>query len=450
MVDFSDISLHERLKKAADKLGYSALTPVQEAVIPEVALGKDIVVSSRTGSGKTAAFIFPMLERFMGTSVPNGGARGLILLPTRELALQTKKNFEQMASFTQIKCGLVIGGEPFKYQIASIRRNPEVIIATPGRLVEHLEKKNIDFKDLEFLVLDEADLMLDMGFAEELMTISSACREERQNLLFSATFNHKAFSRVRAQLKDPFHIKLDEPLSENADIVQQCILADDDMHKERVVAELVRLEQPSRGFVFCRTRLQAQKVSNLLRASKIRSEYIHGEISQSDRKQVLNRFRDGKIQVLVATDLAARGLDVDGVDLVINFTVAANGDDYVHRIGRTGRAGNSGLAVSLISDREWDKMSSISRYLKIRPDWRSIDGLEARYKGPKKVKNSGKAAGPKKKKLGKTAKSKVAKSKVAKSKDAKSKDARPKAKAPSSTVARKRKFGSGSGPLKKS
>lgn len=407
MLEFSKSKLHERLKKSAEKLGFQTLTPVQEAVIPVVASGKDIVVSSRTGSGKTGAFIFPMLEQFLENPKVSGGTRALVLVPTRELALQIKKNFEQIASFTQIKCGLVIGGEPFKYQVASIRRNPEVIIATPGRLVEHIEKNTVDFKELEFLVLDEADLMLDMGFAEELMAISDACREERQNLLFSATFNHKAFSRVRARLKNPHHIKLDEAFAENTDISHRCILADDDKHKERLVAELVKQEEPDRGFVFCRTRLQAQKVSNLLRAGKIRAEYIHGEISQSDRKQVLNRFRDGKIQVLVATDLAARGLDVEGVDLVINFTVAASGDDYVHRVGRTGRAGHAGVAVSLIDAREWNKMSSISRYLKIQPDWRAIEGLEAQYKGPKKVKSSGKAAGPKKNKNAKMARNKT-------------------------------------------
>lgn len=441
MSTFSEIPLHERLKKAADKLGFDTLTPVQEAVIPAVATGEDLVVSSRTGSGKTAAFIFPMLERFLSNEAPKSGTRGLILLPTRELALQTKKNFEKMAGFTQIKCGLLIGGEAFKYQVATIRRNPEVIIATPGRLVEHLDKKNIDFHDLEFLVLDEADLMLDMGFAEELLRIYDSCREDRQNMLFSATFNHKAFSRVRAQLKDPKHINLDQPLSEYSNISQQCILADDDKHKEKLVAEIVRLTDAQRGFVFCRTRLQAQKVSNILRAQNIRSEYIHGEISQSDRKQVLNRFRDGKIEILVATDLAARGLDIDGLDLVINFTVAASGDDYVHRVGRTGRAGNEGLAVSLVDAKEWNKMSSIARYLKIRPEWRVIDGFEAQYKGPKKIKNSGKAAGPKKKKLSKGKGASKGKSAV-KGKFTSVKKTASKAKPSSSAAARKRKFGS--------
>jgi len=369
--ELSAYNLDERILKATAALGFAELTPVQEAVLPAALSGKDLIVSSRTGSGKTAAFILPMLQHFLANATANGGTRALILSPTRELALQTQKQFEQLAAFTFFKSGLVIGGEPFKYQIASIRRNPEVIVATPGRLVEHLERKNLDLKELEFFVLDEADLMLDMGFAEDLFTISSACSENRQSLLFSATFKHKSFMRIREQFKSP---------------------------------ELINID--GRCFVFCRTRLQCQKVSNILRAEKIRSEYIHGELAQSDRKQVMNRFRDGKLQVLVATDLAARGLDVDGVNLVINFTVPGSGDEHLHRIGRTGRAGEKGVAVSLVDASEWNKMSSISRYLKIQPVWRKLKGLEAEYKGPKKLKKSGKAAGTKKKKGAVSAKKK--------------------------------------------
>lgn len=406
MTSFSDLGLHERLLKAVDKLGYADATPVQVKTIPEVATGADVVVSAKTGSGKTSAFVLPMLERFLAQDRPRAGTRALILVPTRELALQIEKAFKSLAAFTQIRCGVVMGGEAFKHQVATIRRNPEVIVATPGRLVEHIEKNTIDFNDLEFLVLDEADRMLDMGFAEDLHQISNSCADDRQNLLFSATFKHKAFSRVRAQLKDPVHIELGLPRGGNENITQQRVLADDDKHKEMLTVAAIQTESPERTFVFCNTRAQAQKLSNILRANKLRAAYIHGEISQSDRKQVLNRFRDGTVQVLVATDVAARGLDIEDLGMVINFDLAQSGDDHVHRVGRTGRAENKGLAITLVSAKEWDRMSSIERYLKFRFDAREFDGLVAKYRGPKKLKSSGKAFGTKKKKSKTSAKTK--------------------------------------------
>ncbi|MFT7559702.1 MAG: ATP-dependent RNA helicase SrmB [Flavobacteriales bacterium] len=395
---FTDIGLHTCLLRAVEKLGFETTTEVQAEAIPAALSGRDIMVSSKTGSGKTAAFLLPMLNRFLADDKPNSSTRALILLPTRELALQTQKMFEHLACFTPIKSGLIIGGEAFKHQVASVRRNPEVLIATPGRLVDHVEKGIVDFSDLEMLVLDEADRMLDMGFHEAMFTIARACNSERQNLLFSATLKHKAIKVVDELLTDPIRIEIDSRKVGHSNIVEQRILADDDRHKEKLIVALVEEEQAQRVFVFCKTRLQCQKVSNLLRAHKLVSEYMHGEVSQSDRKQVMNRFRDGKIRVLVATDVAARGLDIKDVDIVVNYTVAFSGDEHVHRVGRTGRSDSQGLAVTLVSEKEWNQMSSIERYLKIRLVPRKIKGLEAKYAGPKKLKSSGKAVGSKKKK----------------------------------------------------
>jgi len=355
------------------------------------------MVSAKTGSGKTAAFLLPMLDRMLRIDLPRSGTRGLILLPTRELALQTVKTFEKLAKFTPIKCGIVIGGEAFKHQIASLRRNPEVIIATPGRLVEHLEKGSIDFDDLEFLVLDEADRMLDMGFSEDMNKIARSCKEQRQNLLFSATLNHRNFGRIESILDNPVSIEVDSFKEGHSQITQQMILADNDDHKIKVILALLEEEQAERVFVFCKTRAQCTAVGQHLAQTELKVGYLHGDIPQSDRKQVLNRFRDGKLQVLVATDVAARGLDVSDVDLVINYTVAHSGDDHVHRIGRTGRAGKQGKAVMLVDHIDWNKNSSIERYLKIRFEQRSMKGLKAVYSGPDKVKKSGKAVGTKKK-----------------------------------------------------
>ena len=389
------LSLHKQLLKALEKLDFTEATAVQAQAIPATLAGKDLMVSAQTGSGKTAAFLLPILHRMLTHEAPNSGTRALILLPTRELALQTQQHFEQLATFTYIKSGLIIGGEAFKHQVATLRKNPEVLIATPGRLVEHIEKGTPDFKDLEVFVLDEADRMLDMGFAIDMYTIAESCNKQRQNLLFSATLKHKELGRISATFKDPKFIEVDSHRQQHSHITQQIILADNIKHKEKLVAALLTEEragedsgvkaQARKVFVFCNTRIQCQQLSNFLRYKKFKSNCIHGEIPQSERKQIMNQFRQGGIDVLVATDLAARGLDIDDVDLVINFNIAQSGDDHVHRVGRTGRAGQEGKAIVLVDGNEWNQMSSIERYLKIRFERRVVAGLKANYSGPKKV-----------------------------------------------------------------
>ncbi|MFA7554016.1 MAG: DEAD/DEAH box helicase [Spongiibacteraceae bacterium] len=403
-----DLPLHKQLLRALDKLGFVEATAVQEQAIPAALAGKDLMVSAQTGSGKTAAFLLPILDKILQVPVPNGSTRALILLPTRELALQTKKHLEQLAAYTYIKSGIIMGGEAFKHQVATLRRNPEVIIATPGRLVEHIEKGTTDFKDLEVLVLDEADRMLDMGFALDMSTIARSCNPQRQNLLFSATLNHAGLGFISETFNQPLSIEVDSQKQDHSHITQQMVLADDVKHKEKLVAALVEEEQARKVFVFCNTRVQCEQLSNVLRYKKYKVAYIHGDIEQNQRKQIMNQFRQGALQILVATDLAARGLDIDDVDLVINFTTAHSGDDHTHRVGRTGRAGQQGKAITLVSSNEWNQMSSIERYLGIRFKRRTVKDLTAEYAGPKKLKNSGKAAGSKKKKVDpKTAKAKL-------------------------------------------
>jgi len=391
-----DLALHKQLLKAVDRIGFTDATEVQAQAIPPALAGRDIMVSAKTGSGKTAAFLLPVLNRMLVQEAP--GTRALILLPTRELALQTKKAFEALAGFTQIKCGLIIGGEAFKHQIATIRKNPEIFIATPGRLVEHIEKGSIKFDELEVLVLDEADRMLDMGFEDDMNTIAKACRKERQSLLFSATLVHGKLNSIKAILVDPLVIEVDSHRQSHSDIKQEIVLADDQKHKTMLVLGLVREEKAEKVIVFCKTRDQCEELGKILKYKKLSVGFIHGEIPQSERKQVMSRFRDGKLNILVATDLAARGLDIANIDLVINFTVAHTGDDHVHRVGRTGRAGASGKAITLVNAQEWNLMSSIERYLHLSLEKRYVKGLKAVFTGPKKLKKSGKAAGTKKKK----------------------------------------------------
>jgi len=400
---FSSINLHEQLVSAIEKLGFSEATPVQERAVPSALKGRDLMVSAETGSGKTAAFLIPTIQKLLADATEetesNTATRALILLPTRELAQQTLKICEQLTTFTNLTTGLVIGGEDFRKQLNTLVLHPEIVIATPGRLVEHIEITSIDLSKLEVFVLDEADRMLEMGFSEDLLKIASACNEQRQNLLFSATLKNNTLKNISADLlNDPQIISVSNRRETPTNIKQQIILADDIKHKQALVNALVNEERAKHVIVFCKTRTQCRQLGNFLLYKDIKADVLHGDISQSDRKKVFTKFSNGHTHVLVATDLAARGLDIDNIDLVINFEIAHNAEDHIHRCGRTGRAGKNGVAITLISSIEWNLMSSIERYMKVRFERRKIAGLEGSYKGPKKLKKSGKAAGKKKKK----------------------------------------------------
>lgn len=396
---FAELMLHERLLKAIDKLGFKRPTPVQAAALPEALAGHDLIVGAETGSGKTLAFVAPMLQHFLDISAPNTGTRGLILTPTRELAEQVCQAVKDIAAFTRINAMTVCGGTGFKEQAAEIRKNPEILVATPGRLAEHLERNTLDLDDLEFLVLDEADRMLDMGFRDEVLAIVQLCRPQRQSMVFSATLTHRGVREILPQvLNAPKELLLNTPQNAQASIRQQIILADDDKHKERLVEWLLAHETYDKAIIFTNTRDKAQWLAKSLQRQNRRSGVLHGEMTQDERKHVMELMRSGKINVLVATDVAARGLDIEGLDLVINFDMARKGDEHVHRVGRTGRQEREGLAICLIAHNEWNLMASIERYLRIEFERRTIKGVEGQYKGPKKVKASGKAAGSKKKK----------------------------------------------------
>ncbi|MCY1333656.1 ATP-dependent RNA helicase RhlE [compost metagenome] len=396
---FAQFALHERLLKAVAELNFAEPTPVQAAAIPPALEGRDLRVMAQTGSGKTAAFVLPMLHRLLGEAKPKVRTRALILLPTRELAQQTLKQVEAFAQFTFLKAGLVTGGEDFKVQAAMMRKEPDVLIGTPGRLLEHLEAGNLRLETVEVLVLDEADRMLDMGFAEDVQRLAATCSGPRQTLLFSATSGGNALREViGAVLKEPLHLKLNAVGDLNEGTRQQIITADHDVHKEQLVHWLLEHEAYAKAIVFTNTRVAADRLYGHMVAKGIKAFVLHGDKDQKDRKRAIERLKEGGAKVLVATDVAARGLDVEGLDLVINFDMPRSGDEYVHRIGRTGRAGGEGLAVSLICHGDWNLMSSVERYLKQQFERRTIKELKGSYQGPKKVKASGKAVGVKKKK----------------------------------------------------
>ncbi len=405
---FSSLPLHERLLKAVATIGLLEPTPVQAAAIPLALAGKDLRVIARTGSGKTAAFLLPMLHQLIRDSKPLTATRALILLPTRELAQQTQQQLALFSQFTFIKGALITGGEDFKKQAAAIRKNPDILIGTPGRLLEHQRAGNLDFTQLEILVLDEADRMLDMGFSEDVLALADSCNTDRQTLLFSATSGGNAlYEIVNHIMREPQLLRLNDVSELNPGTRQQIVTADNTAHKEKILQWLLANEPYDKTLVFTNTREQADRLGGVLTAANtaraeaglpaFRVFVLHGDKDQKIRKQAISRLNQGHIDILIATDVAARGLDIEGMDLVINFDMPRSGDQYVHRIGRTGRAGNDGLAISLILDYEWNLMSSIERYLKQDFEHRFIKAVRGNYNGPKKLKASGKAAGPKRK-----------------------------------------------------
>lgn len=396
---FTDLPLHERLQLAIENLGYKNCTDVQQRAIPLILEGKDLQVSAATGSGKTAAFLLPVIDKLLRTHQPNLSTRVLILAPTRELARQLAKQAQQLCKFNRIQTGLITGGDDFKYQKALFRKNPEIIIATPGRLLEHLVQKSPDFEHLEVLILDEADRMLDMGFEEDVVTIVEQCNVKRQTLLFSATLKSNAINRLSGQLlQRPETVIVNRMQEQHQSIRQQIVTADGNPHKQQIMNWLLSHEQYEKALIFTNTRDKADKLVGPLKGQKFKVAVLHGEIEQDERNRIMQLFRQGAISILVATDLAARGLDVDNIDLVINFDMARNATDYVHRIGRTGRAGKSGLAISLIKANEWNLMNGIERYLQQKFELRRIEAVAGQYNGPENQKKSGKAAGVKKKK----------------------------------------------------
>ena len=394
---FAELLLDQRLLKSVDKMGFEKPTPVQQQAIPLALEGRDLLVSAATGSGKTAAFLLPILQGLIKNPPPKEGTRALVIVPTRELARQIGKECEKLASYCGIKVGVITGGQEFKVQRALLRRDPEVLIGTPGRMLELVKEGSTLFTNLEYLVLDEADRLFEMGFDEDVLAIIAQCNETRQTMLLSATLPG-GVRRLMQVLNNPARVMVNDGREEHASIRQQYILADDDKHKERLLLWLLENEPFERALVFANTRDMATHLSGVMRYRGQRAGYLHGEVKQDVRNSTTTAFRDGKIKVLIASDVASRGLDVKGIDLVINFDMARKGDDYVHRIGRTGRAGEQGLAVALIAPNEWNLKASIERYLNIKMEARKVKELPGHYKGPKKVKASGKAASVNKRK----------------------------------------------------
>lgn len=398
VIDFSSFNLHPALQTALTKKGFETPTLVQQRTIPASLTRQNLLVSAKTGSGKTLAFLLPTLHHLLVNPNYYAGTRVLVLVPTRELAQQISLECQQLLDGTSLKVGLITGGEDFKKQENLLRRSTAIVIATPGRVLELLTLDNQPFENLETLILDEADRMLDMGFSEDVLTISKHCNENRQTLLFSATLTHAGVLKMADKILKKFElIALNTLRDELPHIEQQIVLADDNVHKEKLLAWLLLNETFEKALIFSNSRAQADALCDPVRAKGVRAIVLHGEMDQKERQRVMKLYRDGVVNVLISTDLAARGLDIKGIQLVINFEVPRNGINYIHRIGRTGRSDETGLTITLVKHTEWNLMAGIERFLRQSFIRRGIKELAGKFQGPKKLKTSGKTVGGKKK-----------------------------------------------------
>jgi ATP-dependent RNA helicase RhlE len=356
-MNFSQLGLRPELLSVCESLGYTEPTPIQQQAIPLVLSGGDVIGCAETGTGKTAAFLLPLIQRMMLT--PRPGIRALILAPTRELATQIEVSYRSLAP-KNARAVTLIGGTGLAQQASNLRRGAGLVIATPGRLLDHIERGAIDFSYLETLVLDEADRMLDMGFWPAIRRVLALLPAKRQTLLFSATMSPAIEQIARTTMRDPQMIEVSRR-GQAATTVQQTAYPVAVESKTALLLDLLEREQFERVLVFTRTRRGAERLSHILEAREHKVNRIHADRTQPQREAALRGFKRGLTRVLVATDIAARGLDVDSVSHVINYDVPAAPEDYVHRIGRTGRAGNSGRAITLVAPVDELSMRAIER-----------------------------------------------------------------------------------------
>jgi ATP-dependent RNA helicase DeaD len=363
MTTFSDLQLRGELLQSLTELGYEEPTPIQAEAIPPLILGVDLLGQAATGTGKTAAFALPILQR-----VALGGRRprALVLVPTRELAVQVSEAIYKYGRHLGARVLPIYGGAPIVRQMKSLDHGVDVVVATPGRAIDHLTRKTLDLRDLEVVVLDEADEMLDMGFAEDIETILARTPDTRQTVLFSATMPPRIKHMVKQHLSTPTTISvgLAKTAHGEAPQVRQTAYVVDRAHKSAALGRILDVEQPGQAIVFCRTRADVDQLTETLNGRGYRAEALHGGLSQEQRTRVLGRLRSESADLLIATDVAARGLDIDTLTHVVNFDVPSAPESYVHRIGRVGRAGRQGTAITLAQPREHRMLKTIERLTK--------------------------------------------------------------------------------------
>ena len=372
---FNELGLSAELLRAIEKQGYQRATPIQQQAIPRILEGRDVLAGAQTGTGKTAGFTLPMLQRLQFGTANRRRIRSLVLVPTRELAAQVADNVRCYGEFLPFRAAVIYGGVSINTQIAKLRKGVDVVIATPGRLLDHLSQGTIDLSAIECLVLDEADRMLDMGFIRDIRKIMKALPTVRQNMLFSATFSKEIRRLATDFLNSPIEISV-ATNGKPAEGIDQVVYPVDRQRKRELLSHMIGKQNWRQVLVFTRTKHGANRLAKQLETDGLRSAAIHGNKSQGARTRALCDFKAGKVRVLVATDVAARGLDIDRLPHVVNYELPHVPEDYVHRIGRTARAGRQGHAVSLVCVDEHKLLAGIEKLLQMKIEKKPIPGYE--------------------------------------------------------------------------
>ena len=407
-MSFEQLELDPILVRALARMGYARPTTIQSQVIPEAMNGRDIMASAPTGTGKTAAFLLPVCQHLLDFPRRQAGpARALILTPTRELAKQIADDAKALLKDTGLRVETITGGVDSEKHLPALTKTTDIVVATPGRLLQYIEEESFDSRDIEILILDEADRMLDMGFIGDVDRIAAEARWRRQTMLFSATLEGRGLMKFAADiLKEPVELSAEPPRSERKKINQWLHLADNPEHKFALLVHLLRQPDVTRSIVFVKTRERLMELASRLQQEGLDNAWLRGEMDQDKRFEALRRFRNGKVNILVATDVAARGIDLPEVSHVINFDMPRTADVYVHRIGRTGRAGRKGTAISLVEAHDMPMVVKVERYTDQKLKRRIIDELRPKHKeasvAPRKKKEADskvkKAEQPKQKK----------------------------------------------------
>ena len=362
-IQFSDFNLSKEVGKAIEDMGFEEPSPIQALAIPLIQAGRDVTAQAQTGTGKTAAFGIPVIEKIDPTK---RCVQALVLCPTRELCIQIAEEFSSLlAHLSRVTVLPVYGGQPIERQLRALQSGVHIVIGTPGRIMDHLDRRTLQLGDVKTVVLDEADQMLDMGFRDDIELILKKIPQERQTLLFSATLPQPIIDISKRFQNKPEFVRV-QYAELTVPQIEQCYIEVKDREKLDVLCRLIDLEDPQLAIIFCNTKRRAEELSGKVRARGYRADELHGDMKQSQRDRVMGGFRKGQIDILIATDVAARGIDVDDVDIVINYDVPQDVEYYVHRIGRTGRAGKSGKAVTFVAHRDYTKMHEIQKYAKVQ------------------------------------------------------------------------------------
>ncbi|MEQ3657640.1 MAG: DEAD/DEAH box helicase [Glaciecola sp.] len=385
---FSELPINNRIVKSLSVQQIEEMTEVQQKSIPHTLRGKDILVGAKTGSGKTFAFLVPAINRLLTEkALSRKDPRAIVLAPTRELAKQVFMQAKKLCSNLSISTALVVGGENFNDQVKTLRKNPDIIVGTAGRIADHINGRSFFLHGIELLILDEADRMLELGFSEQLQQIHAAANHrKRQTMMFSATIDSASVhAMTEKMLNSPETVVIDNAAIPHADIEQRFYLSDGVSHKDQLLLRSLSLVKREQAIVFTATREDTGRIADQLNEQHLQAISLHGDLAQAQRSSVINAFSRGQHAILVTTDLASRGLDLSNVALVINYDLPKFADEYVHRIGRTGRAGNKGLAISFVSKKDWFSFSAIKTKMTQQYDFSSYDDIETNFSGLKKA-----------------------------------------------------------------